>query len=54
MRDKMLGMAPRDPVLDDEMTLRRVREICHGFEGADEGELQNRPLVALRDRPARA
>ena len=54
MRDKMLGMAPRDPVLDDEMTLRRVREICHGFEGADEGELQNGPLVALRDRPARA
>ena len=43
-------MAPRDPVLDDETTLHRVREICDGFEGADEGELQNRPLFRVARR----
>jgi len=50
MRDRLPGVAPSDPVLDDEMTLRRVREICNGFEGTDESELQNRPLFHLARR----
>lgn len=27
-----------------------MREICHGFEGADEAELQNRPLFHVARR----
>jgi len=49
-RDKLRCMTPGDPVLDDDLVLRRVREICHGFAGADEGELQNRPLFRVGRR----
>ena len=51
MRERQTpGVAPGDPVLDDELILSRVREICHGFAGADEGELQNRPLFRVGRR----
>jgi hypothetical protein len=43
-------VAPGDPVLDDDLILRRVREICDKFAGADEGELQNRPLFRVGRR----
>ena len=34
----------------DGLALGNVREICSGFVGADEGELQNRPLFRVGRR----
>jgi predicted DNA-binding protein (MmcQ/YjbR family) len=39
-----------EPARDDDLALRRVRAICRGFAGADEGELQNRPLFRVGRR----
>jgi hypothetical protein len=39
-----------DPKRDDDTALHRVREICMGFPGADEGELQGRPLFRVGRR----
>lgn len=35
---------------EDEAALGRVRQICLPFSGADEGELQNRPLFRVGRR----
>lgn len=35
---------------DDEIALERVRAICDQFDGADEGELQDRPLFRVGRR----
>jgi hypothetical protein len=43
-------MAPGDPVLDDDTALGHLREICRGFVGAEEAELQNRPLFRVGRR----
>ena len=40
----------QDPKRDDDIVLRRVRVICKGFAGADEGELQGRPLFRVGRR----
>ena len=34
----------------DSIALERVRRICFGFAGAEEAELQNRPLFRVRKR----
>jgi len=34
----------------DSIALERVRRICIGFAGAEEAELQNRPLFRVRKR----
>ena len=39
-----------DPKRDDDIVLHRVRAICGGFAGADEGELQDRPLFRVGRR----
>jgi predicted DNA-binding protein (MmcQ/YjbR family) len=40
---------PRD-LLEDEAALSRIRTICVGFAGSDEGELQDRPLFRVGRR----
>ena len=42
-------MPPDETDPDDEI-LERVRRICLGFDGADEGELQGRPLFRVGRR----
>lgn len=37
-------------VTADEAALARIRGICNGFEGADEGRLQDRPLFRVGRR----
>jgi hypothetical protein len=41
---------PPDPKRDDDVILHRIRVICSGFAGADEGELQGRPLFHVGRR----
>src|SRR5262245_40164696 len=43
-------MPVRDPKRDDDIALQRVRVICQGFKGADEAELQGRPLFRVGRR----
>ena len=44
-------VVPRDdPKRDDDIVLDRVRVICSGFAGVDEGELQGRPLFRVGRR----
>jgi hypothetical protein len=43
-------MKPHDPIRDDDSVLRRIRVICEEFAGADEGELQGRPLFRVGRR----
>jgi predicted DNA-binding protein (MmcQ/YjbR family) len=45
------GGVRSDPEVDDDaVVLSRVRRICLGFAGAEEGELQDRPLFHVRRR----
>jgi predicted DNA-binding protein (MmcQ/YjbR family) len=39
-----------DPFVDDEVALRRIRELCRAFAGADEAALQDRPLFRVGRR----
>lgn len=39
-----------DPDRDDRAALERIREICLAFPGADEGQLQDRPLFRVGRR----
>src|SRR5205814_5890537 len=44
--DEFVYIGP-DVESDDGLVLRRLRAICLAFPGADEGELQNRPLFRV-------
>ena len=50
MADQTDSVPLHDPKRDDEVVLHRLRAICRGFAGADEGALQDRPLFRVGRR----
>jgi len=48
--DKLVKVSLHDMHQEDAVALERVRRICLGFAGAEEAELQSRPLFRVGKR----